>query len=287
MGKATLALLYQMEQILRQLQPLTVRGVAYRLFILKLIDSMEKKNTARVSRLLKEGRERGLIAWPWIVDETADPEIVLTWPDLNQRLRYAARSYRKDHWQLQPRRIEVWSEKGTVRGVLRPVLDEFEVTFRVFHGFAHTTTTHDIAEQTQALGVPFIVFYVGDWDPSGLWMSQMDLPRRLALYGGVVDLRRVALVASDLPSLPGFDVEDKREDPRYEWFKSLAGDECWELDAMDPNVLRQRVRDAIVAEIDWPMWDRCSRAEQAEQDSLRALAEGYEPPPEALEWATP
>jgi hypothetical protein len=51
-----------------------------------------------------------------------------------------ARSYRRDFWQQQPERVEVWSEKGTIRGVLQPVLDEYGVGFRVMHGFGSATT---------------------------------------------------------------------------------------------------------------------------------------------------
>ena len=47
----------------------------------------------------------------------------------------------------QPVRVEVWSEKGTVRGVLAPILDEYGVGFRVMHGFSSATTVHDIAEE--------------------------------------------------------------------------------------------------------------------------------------------
>ena len=71
-------------------------------------------------------------------------------------------------------RVEVWSEKGTVRGVLAPVLDEYAVGFRVMHGFCSATTVHDVAEDDD--GRDLIVLYVGDYDPSGLFMSEHDLP---------------------------------------------------------------------------------------------------------------
>ena len=44
---------------------------------------------------------------------------------------------------MQPLAIEVWSEKGTVRGTLQPVLREFGVTFRVMHGYSSATTLHE------------------------------------------------------------------------------------------------------------------------------------------------
>ena len=45
---------------------------------------------------------------------------------------------------------EVWSEKGTVRGVLGPVLDNYAVGFRVLHGFSGATTVYDVAEDDVA-----------------------------------------------------------------------------------------------------------------------------------------
>jgi hypothetical protein len=107
-------------------QPITGRGVGYKLFSLNLIPSMDKMQG--VYRLLKEAREEGKIPWEWIVDETRELEQVATWNDPAEYMRASARSYRRDFWQQQPERIEVWSEKGTVRGVLQPLLARREST---------------------------------------------------------------------------------------------------------------------------------------------------------------
>ena len=88
--------------------------------------------------------------------------------------------------------MEVWSEKGTVR-VVAAILDEFAVTFSVKHGFDSATSVHDVALQTEGLERPMRAFYIGDWDPSGLCMSERDLPQRLEEYGANVDLQRIAM----------------------------------------------------------------------------------------------
>ena len=64
-----------------------------------------------------------------------------------------------------------------MRGVLAPVLDHYAVGFRVMHGFSSATAVHDIAEDDD--GRELIVLYVGDFDPSGMFMSEEDLPTRL------------------------------------------------------------------------------------------------------------
>ena len=77
--------------------------------------------------------------------------------------------------------VEVWSEKGTIRGTLAPVLQGYGVTFRVMHGYGSATAINQVATESREAGKTLIVFYVGDWDPSGLHMSEVDLERRLAL----------------------------------------------------------------------------------------------------------
>ena len=74
------------------------------------------------------------------------------------------------------------ARKGTVRGVLGPVLDHYAVGFRVMHGFSGATTVHDVSQDDD--GRELIVLYVGDFDPSGMFMSEEDLPDRLSEYGG-------------------------------------------------------------------------------------------------------
>ena len=99
-------------------QPITGRGIGYKLFTRGLIPSMARSEMQRVYRLLKEAREQGIIPWEWIVDETREFERCSVWDDPQEFAATVSRAYRRDFWTQQPVRVEVWSEKGTVRGVL-------------------------------------------------------------------------------------------------------------------------------------------------------------------------
>src|SRR5215813_1737053 len=245
-------------------QPITGRGIGYKLFARGLIDSMSRADMKRVYRLLKEAREQGIIPWEWIVDETRSLERVSTWANPKEYAETVARAYRRDFWNHQPVRCEVWSEKGTVRGLLQPVLDEYAVGFRVMHGFSSATAVHDVAVDND--GRRLIVLYVGDFDPSGLFMSEVDLPQRLADYNGKhVKLRRIALVRKQTTRLLWFPVTDKLDDPRFKWWAANDyGHRCWELDAMDPNALRSCVERAIKKLIEPKAWQRCEVVNKAE-----------------------
>jgi len=255
-------------EILSEIQPATVRGACYKLFVAGLIPSMAKSETNRISRLLRIAREDHEIPWAWIVDETRRAECVPSWSDPQNYARAVVNSYRRDYWSQQWTLVEVWSEKGTVRGIPAPVLERYGVTFRVMHGYGSATAIRQIAEETA--DERRLALYVGDWDPSGLHMSEADLPRRIREYGGDVELIRIALDERDIANsgLPEFAAEEKRSDPRYKWFVHRYGRRCFELDALDPNVLRDRVEQAIRAEIDFDAWERCKIAEQAEHRSL-------------------
>jgi hypothetical protein len=277
MSRRSLELIEAMTALIEAAQPITGRGVGYKLFVAQLIASMSTREMAKVYRLLKIARERGDIPWEWIVDETRAIERVSTWSDPAAFARCVARSYRRDFWDQQPHRVQVWSEKGTIRGVLAPVLDEYAVGFLPVHGFSSATTTHDIAEDYD--GRPLHVLYVGDYDPSGIFMSEEDLPKRFAEYGGYhIVLRRISLTRAQVRGLPSFPAADKRKDPRYRWFVENHGNQCWEIDAMDPNDLRDCVESEIEALIEPEAWERCEVVNAAEQESLKTILENWGEP---------
>jgi len=274
MARRSLDLIEAMYARAEAARPITGRGIGYKLFVADLIASMATKDMARVYRLLKEARERGYIPWDWIVDETRSIERVSTWANPTEYAECVARSYRRDFWDQQPVRCEVWSEKGTVRGVLGPVLDKYAVGFRVMHGFSSATTIYDVSQDDD--GRDLIALYVGDFDPSGLFMSEEDLPTRLADYDGDhITLKRIALTRKQVSGLPSFPVTDKRKDPRYKWFVANHGTRCWELDAMDPRELRRCVQTAIKKLIEPVAWRRCEIVNRAEQESLKTILEKW------------
>jgi hypothetical protein len=273
-AKKTLDLIEAMHAIAEATHPINGRGVGYKLFTASLIPSMAKSEMQRVYRLLKEAREQGIIPWEWIVDESRELERVSCWDNPEEYTRCVINSYRRDYWNQQDVRVEVWSEKGTIRGVLQPVLDEYGVGFRVMHGFGSATEVYNVAQDDD--GRPLTVLYVGDWDPSGLCMSEQDLPERLSRYDGDhVELERIALVRAQLTGLPSFPASDKKKDSRHDWFVRNYGDLCWELDALDPNDLRACVEEKIMDCIEPEAWERCKVVERAEQESLRTIMMGW------------
>jgi hypothetical protein len=99
MAQKSLDLIEAMRGIAEKAQPITERGVGYKLFTAGLISSMERSEMKRVYRLLKEAREQGDIPWKWIVDETRELEIASAWQSPDEYTRCVINSYRRDYWQ--------------------------------------------------------------------------------------------------------------------------------------------------------------------------------------------
>ena len=101
MARRSLELIVAMRSAAEAAQPITGRGIGYKLFATGLTPSMDKAPMQRVYRLLREARERGMIPWEWIVDETRELERVATWSNPAEYARCVARSYRRDFWDQQ------------------------------------------------------------------------------------------------------------------------------------------------------------------------------------------
>src|SRR5262245_24568501 len=107
MARRSLELIEAMYAAAKAAQPITGRGIGYKLFTTGLIPSMATNEMQRVYRLLKHAREQEIIPWEWIVDETRELERTSTWSNPAEYAECVARSYRRDFWDQQPVRCEV------------------------------------------------------------------------------------------------------------------------------------------------------------------------------------
>jgi hypothetical protein len=287
-----------MVEIAEKIQPCRVRSLAYQLFNLKLIPSMAIESTKKVSRLCTDAREEGLMPWEWITDDSRAEREVQTWADPTAYARTVQRCYRRNKWQDQPTHVVVVSEKSTMDSTIWPVLEKYEVPFQVLHGWAGATAVWDMARANLRREQRTLIIYVGDRDPSGMFMSEVDLPKRLARYSSDapadkdvspewvrwalaenrIEIRQIALTEADTAALGpavAFPASDKEKDSRFPWFVRNFGHWCWELDALSPPVLRERLESAILAELDREIWDRYVGVEEAERAAIIELCQGW------------
>ncbi len=102
----------------------------------------------------------------WIVDEVRESEIVSMWDDLAEYMDCVKTSYRRNNWLDQPNHVEIFSEKATVLGSLRPITQKYGVMLRACRGFGSTGMETVIGDLFEGIKKPITVFYLGDHDPA-------------------------------------------------------------------------------------------------------------------------
>ena len=242
-SQRSLDLIDAAKTILEAIRPATIRAICYQLFVMKLLMGMVKSETHRASSQLTWAREHGIIPWAWIVDDTRKVERVNAFENPDDYVQVVKHAYRRDRWTDQPKRVEVWSERGTIAGTLRRFSDAYGVGFRVMHGFGSTTQLHDIAVESRASKKRLTALYVGDWDlrpahvrggPAGTAGGIRRRRRRDADRLGRGRYAHLAIV-------PGVDEgtdQDVEGRSALPWFADHYGPSCWELDALSPAILR-------------------------------------------------
>lgn len=145
------------------------------------------------------------------------------------------------------------------------------------HGYSSATVINTIAEESNMSDKPLIALYCGDFDPSGKHMSDIDLPARIERYGGNLTIKRIALIDEDVyrGNLPSFSAETKTGDSRFRWFVNNFGTKCWELDAMSPVALRQRVQNEIASRLNLQAWLRAMDIETIEKESMQQFHDSW------------
>jgi len=241
----TLELLLKSQSIILQYVLVTVRQVYY--VLVSRQDIYNTKNEyRRVIRILKNGRLAGLINFDSIIDDTREAEKTPSWQSIKKILSAAVNQYRSDWWRDQPRYVEVWLEKRALRRILYPITNGYDVNLVTGGGYQSWSQVWAAKARFLARkGLKLKILYFGDLDPSGKDMPR-DIRERFKTLGIDVDIIEVALTKDDileynLPKNP-----TKKKDTRKAWYiKKYGINYAVELDALPPEILREKVKTAI------------------------------------------
>jgi hypothetical protein len=260
----------------QEFQPATVRQIFYQATVHGIVAKTEA-GYDQIQRCLVDLRLNCNMPFDWIVDNTRWMRKAASYTSLEEMLRIGAETYRRAVWADADCYVEVWCEKDALAGVLMPVTSEFDVPLMVARGYSSITFLKDSAEIIEARGKPAFIYHFGDWDPSGQDAAD-NIERRLREFAPDAEIyfRKIAVTPAqiaqwDLPTRP-----TKASDSRsVRW----AGGDSVELDAIDPNRLRDLVRACIEQHIDQHKLVILRAAEASERALLRAWRPGERPAP--------
>ncbi len=232
-----------------------------------------KKLCGRIAR----GRLAGLVDWAAIDDRMRQLSSLAHWSSPAAIISACAGGFRLAKWDRQPNYVEVWVEKDALVGVIEGVCEENDVPYLACRGYASATAMweagHNRLRDRCMAKKECIVLYLGDHDPSGIDMTR-DVEERLKLFIRAPHNRhlRVERLALNMDQVELYNPPPnptKITDSRCQGYRDAYGDECWELDALDPVVIRDLIADAIGRYKNQRLWNE---AVAEENDAKRHLA---------------
>lgn len=251
-------------------QPVGDRRLFYRLVNEKVIAKLEKEYKGTVVRLLGEMRENGMIPWDWITDGSRLQRKPRTHESLEEAVEETVSLYRQRLWTQQPAHVEIWCEKVGMMGVLYPVTSRWDVPLYLCGGSPSKAFLRNAAKEIEAGGKPAFLYYLGDFDPSGIAIRHR-VERDLRRYAPTADIAFTHLAITEeqiekfkLPTRP-----TKTTDPNA---KKFGDRESVELDAMPVSVVRDMVEACIEQHVDQWALHQTRVVERAEQDTGDMLA---------------
>lgn len=256
---------------------LTLRQLYYQFVSRDLIPN-NLQSYKRLGSIVNNGRLAGLIDWEAIEDRERVARIMPTWASHPSIMRDIVHWYQLDKWADQERRVEVWVEKKALAGVFETVCEELDVPFLACKGYMSQSTQWQAGqrflENHRNYDQSTVVIHFGDHDPSGIDMTR-DNQDRLDLFTydqGIVEVKRVALNMNQIEEYRPPANPAKLSDSRAGGYIERFGYDSWELDALNPTMLRDLIRKHVTDHRDDDIWAESVAREKASKERLRELA---------------
>jgi hypothetical protein len=277
----TLALIGIVNQIVEEYSEqgydLTLRQVYYQCVSRDIIPNNEKSYD-KLGRIVGDARMAGLVDWKAIVDRTRNLRGNGHWGAPTDIMLSAAESFAVDKWSReygQDFRPEVWVEKDALVGVVGRVCEELDVSYFSCRGY---TSLSEMWAASQRLlnyrkggQTPFII-HLGDHDPSGIDMSR-DITDRLEIFTKrSLEFKRIALNSDQVEQYNPPPNPAKLSDSRATGYIARFGYESWELDALNPTVIADLIRGAVLYCRNDKAWEQAVKYEKGQIKELKAAA---------------
>lgn len=273
-------------QMLDAYLPVSLRAIHYRLLsqvvwrnsISKLRYQNDRNSYQDLSDLLTRMRLSGEVDWGAISDETRPVTRWSCWKSgadfISEKAVSFLKGYSRDLLQSQPMHFEIVVEKLTVQNFIESVAMRYRMPMVVMRGNSSIDARHQIYERFRASGKnKLFLFCLGDCDADGDSIVDSTLrSMRDDFHLRDVDGTRVAMThaQADGLNLPKM-LDAKTTSPNYGKFVAKhKRSDCYELDAVDPDVMQGWTDAAIRSVIDIEAFNHEVEQQKAEAKEILA-----------------
>lgn len=286
-GAASVEIIRRANEIVANYQrqgfSLTLRQLYYQ-FVARDLIANRQSEYKRLGSIINDGRLAGLIDWNAIEDRTrnlrgddydsGDPD---TW------LAGIYQGFSKARWDNQPYAIEVWVEKDALIDVVERAARPLAVSYFACRGYTSQSELWGAAMRMvryHEAGKRTVILHLGDHDPSGIDMTR-DIEDRMDLFcrrhgAEPPEIKRLALNMNQVRAYNPPPNPAKLTDSRAADYVVKYGDDSWELDALEPQVLADLITANIEPLIDRDLWEEVIDVEQAGRDRLKMVADRWD-----------
>lgn len=282
-------LITRANQLIEQYQAagysLTLRQLYYRLVATDPNFENTIQQYKRLSATMSKARYAGLTSWTAINDNHRKHNGVYTEERVEAAVEGIAGHYAPDLWQDQSDYVEIWVEKDALNDVVSKPAKRWKVPYMACKGYLSTTQAWEAAQrfaQARSEGKTCYLLHLGDHDPSGIDMTR-DNGDRLDEFWQNVTVKRLALNMDQIEEHNPPPDPAKVTDSRYQRYADEFGDESWELDALEPQVIDDLLDEAIRDHIDdWASYHMRKEETQEGREILRWIGRNSD---EVIQWA--
>ena len=255
---------------------LTLRQVYYQLVARGYIPNNER-SYKNVGSLINDGRLAGLIDWHSVTDRTRNLRSESHWDTPADVIASARYSYNLDKWKGQPNYVEVWVEKDALVDIVGQACSPLDTPYFSCRGYTSQSEMWSAAQRfiRQKQRKKRIIIHLGDHDPSGIDMTR-DIQERLEMFGAAVYVKRVALTMKQVKTYNPPPNPAKITDSRCGKYIDQYGEESWELDALEPQMLVNLIRNEVTALRDDALYQAICEREAQEKEELQLLVDNYD-----------
>lgn len=256
---------------------LTLRQLYYQFVARDLLPNNDR-SYKRLGSIINDARLAGHIDWDHINDRTRHLRTSNTWSSPSSIIEASADQFARNMWRVsgQAFRPEVWVEKDALVDVVARASRTFQAPHFSCRGYVSQSEMWRAGrrmKQHREQGFEPVVFHLGDHDPSGIDMTR-DITDRLAMFAdGPVRVERIALTMDQIEQYSPPPNPAKLTDSRGSDYIDRYGNESWELDALEPQVLVDLIEEHLGSVItDRAAWDESLDEDESTRGRMREVA---------------
>jgi len=257
---------------------LTLRQLYYRFVAADLLPNNQRSYN-RLGSIINDARLAGLVDWDAIEDRGRNRLALQHWKNPQSILRSAASGFDMDHWEDQDVRVEVWVEKQALESVVWDAASAWDVPVFACKGYTSQSEMWRAAQrfrQHRQADQRVVILHLGDHDPSGIDMTR-DIRERLNdVFRVRVTVDRIALNMDQIEQYDPPPNPAKLSDSRARDYIARYGRSSWELDALEPAVMRELIQDHIIDLVDVGKYEDVDEQVAEDQKALRRVADDWE-----------